>query len=93
MISFSISDEMVLLGNQKLYYKNGVKMVSEQNEKAENVELSRLIKFLGVLITYIRIHLMSGIRLVISYRMIFNGLIWNCRRYCDSSFLYRMRGR
>ena len=63
MISFSISDEMVLLGSQKLYYKNGVKMVSEQNEKAENVELSRLIKFLGVLITYIRTPLMSGIRL------------------------------
>ena len=55
---------MVLLGSQKLYYKNGVKMVSEQNEKAENVELSRLIKFLGVLITYIRTPLMSGIRLV-----------------------------
>ena len=55
---------MVLLGSQKLYYKNGVKMVSEQNEKAENVELSRLIKFLGVLITYIRTLLMSGIRLV-----------------------------
>ena len=62
MISFSISDEMVLLGSQKLYYKNGVKMVSEQNEKAENVELSRLIKILGVLITCTRIHLMSGIR-------------------------------
>lgn len=55
---------MVLLGSQKLYYKNGVKMVSEQNEKAENVELSRLIKILGVLITYIRTPLMSGIRLV-----------------------------
>ncbi|PHU35195.1 hypothetical protein CSX01_07665 [Pseudobutyrivibrio ruminis] len=64
MISFSISDEMVLLGSQKLYYKNGVKMVSEQNEKAENVELSRLIKFLGVLTTYIRTPLTSGIRLV-----------------------------
>ena len=63
MISFSISDEMVLLGSQKLYYKNGVKMVSEQNEKAENLELSRLIKILGVLITYIRTPLMSGIRL------------------------------
>lgn len=74
MISFSISDEMVLLGSQKLYYKNGVKMVSEQNEKAENVELSRLIKFLGVLITYTRTHLMSGIRFPISYRMIFNGI-------------------
>lgn len=55
---------MVLLGSQKLYYKNGVKMVSEQNEKAENVELSRLIKILGVLITFTRIHHMSGIRLV-----------------------------
>ena len=54
---------MALLGSQKLYYKNGVKMVSEQNEKAENVELSRLIKILGVLITYIRTPLMSGIRL------------------------------
>ena len=64
MISFSISDEMVLLGSQKLYYKNGVKMVSEQNEKAENLELSRLIKILGVLTTYIRTPLMSGIRLV-----------------------------
>ena len=62
MIRFSISDEMVLLGSQKLYYKNGVKMVSEQNEKAENLELSRLIKILGVLITYIRTPLMSGIR-------------------------------
>ena len=63
MISFSISDEMVLLGSQKLYYKNGVKMVSEQNEKAENLELSRLIKILGVLITCTRTPLMSGIRL------------------------------
>ena len=54
---------MALLGSQKLYYKNGVKMVSEQNEKAENVELSRLIKILGVLTTSTRTHLMSGIRL------------------------------
>ncbi len=37
-------------------------MVSEQNEKAENVELSRLIKFLGVLTTCTRTHLMSGIK-------------------------------
>ena len=70
MISFSISDEMALLGSQKLYYKNGVKMVSEQNEKAENVELSRLIKILGVLITYIRTPLMSGIRLARNKKMV-----------------------
>ena len=46
-----------------MHYKNGVKMVSKQNRKAENVELSRLIKILGILIMYIRTHLMSGIRL------------------------------
>ena len=57
--------------HKKLHYKNGVKMVSEQNEKAENVELSRLIKILGVLIAYIRILLMSGIRLVRSKRRVF----------------------
>ena len=70
---------MVLLGSQKLYYKNGVKMVSEQKEKAENVELSRLIKFLGVLTTYTRTHLMSGIRLVkSSVNTRFAGIIAIC---------------
>ena len=57
--------------NEKLQYKNGVKMVYMSSDVPENLDFTGLKKYLGRVITCTRIHLMSGTRFPISYRMIF----------------------
>lgn len=50
--------------NEKLQYKNGVKMVYMPSDVPESLDITGLEKHLGRVTTYIRTHLMSGIRLV-----------------------------
>ncbi len=47
---------------EKLQYKNGVKMVYMPSDVPENLDFTGLEKYLGRVITYTRILLMSGIR-------------------------------
>ena len=49
--------------NEKLQYKNGVKMVYMPSDVPESLDITGLEKHLGRVITYTRIPLMSGIRL------------------------------
>ena len=48
--------------NEKLQYKNGVKMVYMISDAPENLDITGLEKHLGRVTTYTRILLMSGIR-------------------------------
>ena len=48
--------------NEKLQYKNGVKMVYMSSDVPENLDFTGLKKYLGRVITYIRTRLMSGIK-------------------------------
>ena len=49
--------------NEKLQYKNGVKMVYMTSDVLENLDFTGLEKYLGRVTTYTRTLLMSGIRL------------------------------
>ena len=48
--------------NEKLQYKNGVKMVYMSSDVPENLDFTGLKKHLGRVTMYIRTRLMSGIR-------------------------------
>ncbi len=48
--------------NEKLQYKNGVKMVYMPSDVPENLDITGLEEYLGRVTTYTRTHLMSGIR-------------------------------
>ena len=64
--------------NEKLQYKNGVKMVYMSSDVPENLDITGFEKHLGRVITYTRTHLMSGIRLAKNKMR----LCRRCRHFC-----------